>query len=139
MDEICSSSQAFDLLKTKNNSYAEELWIISLNSQMQIIGFEMIFRGTVDHCLIHPRDILRFLVSTNACSFIMAHNHPSNDPTPSDQDFILTRKIHKLSQLIQIPLHDHLIFTATQYFSMADHGLIKLNRRSRILKSSGKD
>ena len=135
MDEISSSSQAFDLLKEKTNSYAEELWIISLNSSMKIIGFEMIFRGTVDHCLIHPRDILRFLVITNACSFIMAHNHPSNDPLPSEQDLILTRKIHKLSQLIQIPLHDHIIFTEAQYFSMADHGLLKLNRRSRILKA----
>jgi DNA repair protein RadC len=62
------------------------------------------------------------LVLANASSFIMAHNHPSDLCLPSEQDLILTRKIHQLGQMIQIPLNDHLILTSNSYFSMADHG-----------------
>jgi len=125
MVEVSSSLQAFECLRAQINPYAEELWIIALNSQMEVIKTEMVFRGTADHCLIHPRDIFRTLILCNACSFIMAHNHPSEQVLPSEQDLILTRKIHSLSVMFQILLNDHLILTTSQYYSMADHGHFK--------------
>lgn len=125
MNEISSSLQAFECLRAQINPFAEELWILILNSQMKLVKKEMIFRGTADHCLIHPRDIFRSLILANASSFIMAHNHPSESVLPSEQDIILTRKIHQASELFQIPLNDHLVVTATQYCSMADQGFFK--------------
>lgn len=125
MNEISSSLQAFECLRAQINPFAEELWILILNSQMKLIKKEMIFRGTADHCLIHPRDIFRSLILANASSFIMAHNHPSESVHPSEQDIILTRKIHQAGELFQIPLNDHLVVTATQYCSMADQGFFK--------------
>lgn len=120
--ELSTSLQVFECLKPQYNPHAEEVWILALNSQLQLIRKEMLFRGTVDHCLLHPRDVLRMLVLCNATSFIMSHNHPSEDCLPSDQDLIMTRKIHQLAQLIQIPMNDHVIMTSKTYFSMADHG-----------------
>lgn len=129
-NEVSSSLQAFEILKTHFNPYAEEVWVIALNSHLQVLSLEMIFRGTADQCLIHPRDIFRFLILSNASSFILAHNHPSQEVLPSDQDLIMTRKIHNSGLLFQIPIQDHVIFSAEKYFSMADHGYFKSWKRS---------
>lgn len=120
--ELSTSLQAYQHLKENYNPDAEEVWILALNSQMKLVRKDMLFRGTVDHCLLHPRDVLRALVLANASSFILAHNHPSDCCLPSEQDLALTRKLHTLAQMIQIPLNDHIIMTSQGYFSMADHG-----------------
>lgn len=129
MTELNSSIQAFECVRKDINPHAEELWLLALNSQLQLIEKEMVFRGTVDQCLIHPRDIFRLLIKHNASSFILAHNHPSNQTHPSNQDLILTKKIYQLSHLMQIPLLDHLIVSPTQYYSMADNSHMKTWRK----------
>lgn len=129
--EMSTSLQAYECLNAQYNPDSEEVWILALNSQMRLIRKEMLFRGTVDHCLLHPRDIFRFLVRNNASSFIMAHNHPSDDCLPSEQDLAMTRKIYRLSQAIQIPMNDHIILSSDAYFSMADHGYFLKWRRKK--------
>lgn len=129
--EICSSLSAYQVLQGTFNPYSEEVWVIALNSQLQVLGIEMIFRGTVDHCLLHPRDIFRFLVKINASSFILAHNHPSYDVLPSEEDLVLTRKIDKIGQLLEIPLNDHIIFSSRKYYSLADSGFFKKMRNKK--------
>ncbi len=124
-NEANSSLQAFEILKPHFNPFSEEVWAIALSSHLQVLSLEMIFRGTADQCLIHPRDIFRFLILANASSFILAHNHPSNEVLPSEQDLILTRKIYNGGILFQIPIQDHIIFSDEKYFSMADHGYFK--------------
>lgn len=131
MIEVSTSLQAYGILRNDINPYAEELWILALDSQMTLLRKEMLFRGTVDFCLIHPRDIFRCLVLANASSFILAHNHPSNNAQPSEQDLILTRKIHQLSLMFEIPLNDHIVLCESNYFSMADNGYFKKWRKSR--------
>lgn len=133
MCEVSSSLQVFECLRAQINPYAEELWLLILNSQMELIKTEMVFRGTADHCLAHPRDIFRTLILSNACSFIMVHNHPSNQVLPSEQDLIMTRKIHQLAVLFQIPMNDHIIMTNENYYSMADHGHFKKWRKKSQL------
>nr|BFD58082.1 hypothetical protein CKG001_01890 [Bdellovibrio sp. CKG001]BFD61509.1 hypothetical protein BdHM001_01900 [Bdellovibrio sp. HM001] len=131
MKEVATSLQAYESLRPHINPYAEELWLLALDSQMNLIRKEMVFRGTADYCLIHPRDIFRILIASNASSFILAHNHPSNSALPSEQDLVLTRKIHQLSLLFEIPLNDHLVLCTSSYFSMADHGYFKKWKRTR--------
>ncbi|WP_413576590.1 JAB domain-containing protein [Bdellovibrio sp. HCB290] len=130
MTEITCSSEAFEVLKPNVNPFSEELWIIALNPQLQLISTKMIFRGTADHCPVHPRDIIRFLVTTNATSFMMAHNHPSSSIEPSTQDLAITRRMYNCGKLIQIPLIDHIIFSSHSYYSMADHGFFKILKKS---------
>ncbi len=79
----------------------------------------MLFRGTVDACLVHPRDVIRFLCECNAASYIIAHNHPSGDAKPSDHDWIFTRRLVECGFLVEIPLLDHVIVTAKGHTSMA--------------------
>lgn len=125
MTEVSTSLQAYECLRAQINPFAEEVWIIALNSHLKMIKTEMVFRGTADHCLIHPRDIFRTLILCNASSFVMAHNHPSDEAKPSEQDVLITRKINQLAKVFQITLNDHIVMTSSQYFSMADHGFFK--------------
>jgi DNA repair protein RadC len=129
MNEVTSSLEAFEALKSLTNPYAEELWVIALGPQLQILDKEMIFRGTADHCTSHPRDIFRFLILKNASAFMMGHNHPSGTVLPSEQDLVMTRKMHACAEIFQMPLLDHIIFTKEQYFSMADNGYFKQWKR----------
>lgn len=129
MIEVSTSLHAFECLRAQINPYAEELWLLALNSHLNLIKKEMLFRGTADQCLIHPRDIFRILITSNASSFILAHNHPSNHPCPSEEDLSLTKRIFNLSVLFQIPLNDHIVMTATNYYSMADHDHFKKWRK----------
>ena len=84
----------------------------------------MLFRGTVDSCLIHPRDIFRFACVNNASSLLIAHNHPSQDCTPSDHDHSITKRLVKAGKLLQMPIVDHVILTDEDYYSFADNGQI---------------
>jgi len=136
MGEVSSSLDAFKALKEQINDQAEEVWVLALNSQLQLVAKEMIFRGTADQCLIHPRDIFRFLIINNACSFVIAHNHPSNNVLPSEQDLQFTQKLYNLALLFQIALNDHLVICRDKYFSMADHGYFKKWKKSPKYKVS---
>lgn len=102
----------------------EEFWVLALNSQKRGIGISRVFKGTVDSCFFHPRDVFRFACNYNASSIIVAHNHPSQNSKPSLQDIEITKKLMAASELLQIPLEDHLIITEKDYFSFADYGFL---------------
>ena len=100
----------------------EEVWIIALTSSNQMISCSRLFRGTVDACLFHPRDVFRHVIQKNASCFILAHNHPSGELEPSAQDIKVTRQMIQASRFMQIEFYDHIIFSPYSYVSMADLG-----------------
>lgn len=93
--------------------------MIALSAAKRAVGIEMIFRGTVDSCMVHPRDIVRFVCESNATSFIVAHNHPSGEIEPSEQDWSFTRRLVHCGELIEIPLIDHVVVTERGHASLA--------------------
>jgi len=122
---ITSSLSAFNYLNPLMRKDVEEFWCVALDSLKNVIKSEMLFRGTVDSCLVHPRDIFRFAITTNSSSILIAHNHPSNNPQPSPEDNRLTEKIQKAGKLLQIPVIDHLILAESGFYSFADSGRLK--------------
>lgn len=123
-----TSLKVFEFFQPIINDLQEEVWVVALNSHLDVIGYELIFRGTVDACGIHPRDIFRFLISRNASSFILVHNHPSGDPTPSVFDFRITRQIARAAKIIEIAMIDHVIVTKEKHFSFAEQNLNEKRR-----------
>lgn len=126
---ITSSYKAYLAFSECVTAEVEEFWILALNSKLQIIAKQMLFKGSVNCCMIHPRDIFRFLCLNNASSFVIAHNHPSGDARPSKGDTQTTKRIKKLSEIMEIPMTDHLVVTPISYYSFSEK---KLNRLKKI-------
>lgn len=119
---ITTAEQAFLTLTDLTMSEVEEFWVLALGPNKVLLRSAMIFRGTVDACLVHPRDVFRFACLENASGLIVAHNHPSGDLNPSSQDLAFTRQLLKASVILEIPLLDHLIVGRATFVSFARQG-----------------
>jgi len=97
---------------------------LSLDGGQRLIAQRTITIGTLDSVLAHPREVFADAVADRAACVVVAHNHPSDDPTPSDQDIALTQQLAASGQLLGIPLADHLIVTKTTHFSFRKNRLI---------------
>ena len=134
---IDTSYKAYDLIRKHINQEVEEIWALALSSDLRLIAHDMIFRGTLNQCLFHPRDIFRFACKKNAACFILVHNHPSGDARPSRADQIMTKRLFTLSVVLEIPMKDHVIVTKNQHYSFSDNGKLSLSKTLSALYSQG--
>lgn len=94
---------------------AEQFVVVLLNTRRRLLKVERISQGTLDTILVHARDVFRAAIAANASAIVLAHNHPSGDPTPSEADIKVTRDLIRAGQLLKIELLDHVILgRATQ-------------------------
>jgi DNA repair protein RadC len=87
----------------------ETLQVLLLNTRRRLIRVEEISDGTLDTLLVHARDVFRAAIAANAAALVLAHNHPSGDPTPSEADIKVTRDLIRAGQLLKIEVLDHII------------------------------
>ena len=117
---ISSAKEAYLYLRDLFYQESQEcLGILLLDTKLRPLHRELVHRGTIDSVLADPRIIFSKALKHHASALIVAHNHPSNDPTPSAQDLVLTKRLQECGALLGIPLKDHLIITATTYHSMS--------------------
>jgi DNA repair protein RadC len=102
----------------------EEFWILLLSRSCKIIGKELISKGGLSGTVADPKVIFSIALQHQASSIILAHNHPSGNLKPSQQDIDLTRKIHQAGRILDIGVLDHLIITDGGFFSFADEELL---------------
>lgn len=102
----------------------EHFWIISLDTRKKVKFVELISIGTVDNCLVSPREVFRRALKKGAVSIILAHNHPSGDPHPSSEDLAITKTLKQCGEMISIPLVDHIILGNTGHYSFNAEGTI---------------
>jgi len=102
----------------------EKFVILYLNSLNKIISYEIIATGTVNQTAVYPREVAKNALNFNAVSVILAHNHPSGNNLPSEQDKILTEKIKEALKLFDIKVLDHLIITKDSYLSFSAEGML---------------
>src|SRR5664279_3930144 len=107
-----------------DNQVRERFVVFWLNSANKVIGFEIITEGLLNTSLTHPREIFRGAIVATAASIIIAHNHPSENSDPSDEDIRVTRQIVEAGKIVGIPVHDHIIFTNGTVTSLAESGLL---------------
>lgn len=94
------------------NPDVESLMVVFLNTRRRIIGWQIISTGTLDTLLVHPREVFKPAYVMNAAAIVLAHNHPSGDPTPSEADIKVTRDLIRAGQLLKVELLDHVILGA---------------------------
>jgi DNA repair protein RadC len=137
---INSSKHAYTLVRHFADEEQEVVVAVFLNSQNQLIRIKEVFRGTLNRTLAQPREILREALKVNAASFLIAHNHPSQETEPSEEDILFTAKLEVASETMGIPLVDHLILAREgNYFSFADARLLggrALKKRAIQLRGS---
>lgn len=102
----------------------EHMKLLMLNTKSKLIGETDISKGTVNASLVSPRELFIEALEKHAVSIILLHNHPSGDPTPSESDILLTKRIKEAGELIGIELLDHIIIGNNCYISFAETKLL---------------
>lgn len=87
----------------------ESFYVLMLSTRRRLIGIHIGATGTLDTILVHPREVFRAAIIANAAAVILAHNHPSGDPSPSEGDIRVTRELIRAGQLLKIEVLDHVI------------------------------
>jgi DNA repair protein RadC len=108
-------------LEDKIDQDKEHFYVMHLDSHRRINLVELVAIGTLTSATIHPRETYRRAVSEGSYSIIIAHNHPSGDPTPSEADILITKKLREAGEIVDILMLDHIIFTATRFYSFLEN------------------
>ncbi len=95
--------------------------ILLLNNRKQVLGYETVSVGTLNASLVHPRDVFEKAIRKNASTIILVHNHPSGNPSPSDEDRALTKRLTEAGALMGIEVIDHVIVGNGNYYSFKEH------------------
>lgn len=118
--------KVFEQTKDLRNWTKEWFVVFYLATDLSIISREIISIGTLNSCIIHPREIFRTAIRRNANSIIIAHNHPGGNTDPSTEDIKITQQLKKAGEILDIPLLDHVIVTPTAYTSLKNKSLSNL-------------
>jgi DNA repair protein RadC len=107
-----------------SHSSVEEVRVLFLNAKNVLIANEAMWRGSVDEAAVHVREVIARAIALGATAIILVHNHPSGDPTPSQQDIRLTRTLIEAGRPLGIAVHDHLVIGSGGHSSLRTLGLI---------------
>lgn len=125
---VRSPRDGADIIKTVLNTDElpnEHFIMLSLSTKNEVIGFHTIFVGSLNASIVHPREIFQQALLNNAASIIVAHNHPSGDPTPSQEDIHVTRRLVEAGKILGIELLDHLILGhGDKFVSLKEKGYL---------------
>ncbi len=98
--------------------------VLWLDTNLRLIEFDELFRGTVSQAWVYPREVVRQAIRHNACACVLSHNHPSGRNEPSHADKSLTYSVQAALVALDIRVLDHIIVSAAGVFSMAEHDLL---------------
>ncbi len=121
---ILNANDIYNELKEYTTKTQEYFLTITLDGASHIINKRVVFIGTLNQSLVHPREVFADAIADRAAGIIIAHNHPSQTPTPSQADINITNRLKEVSTLIGIELLDHIILTKNSYFSFSDEGYL---------------
>ena len=121
--ELTNPEKVYRLIKSKLKDYHKEhFYIIALNSRNQSIAEVSV--GSLNASIVHPREVFAEAIKNKAASVIFAHNHPSGDPEPSEDDLVLTKRLVESGKILGIEVFDHIIVAKDEFFSFKDKGII---------------
>lgn len=121
--ELADPAKVYKLIKSKLKDYHKEhFYIIALNSRNYSVKEVSI--GTLNASIVHPREVFAEAIKNNAAAVIVAHNHPSGDPQPSNEDIKVTKRLIEAGDIMGITVTDHVIVTKSEYFSFKAKGLL---------------
>jgi DNA repair protein RadC len=102
----------------------EHVRVLYLDTRNRLLADERQGQGTVNHTPVYPREVVKRALELHASALILAHNHPSGDPTPSREDIAMTNEIKRAAELMRIAVHDHVIIAGARWLSFRREGLL---------------
>jgi DNA repair protein RadC len=118
---IMAARDAAELLLPQFGSRSvEQFGVVLLDTKHRVLRITVLSVGTLDASIVHPREVFREAASGGAAAIVLFHNHPSGDPTPSEDDVALTVRLVRAGQLMGITVLDHVILAETRFYSMSD-------------------
>lgn len=124
-DYIRSPQDAFQLLRYDiGHLEHEEVWILLLNTKNRVLQKTQIAIGSINSCIVSPREIFKKAIQINAASLIMVHNHPSQQTEPSQEDIRMSSRLKEIGELMGIELLDSIIVSTHQFTSLKEQGLL---------------
>ena len=122
---LTSPAVVRDYLRAQLATEEREIFgMILLDTQHGVLGFERLFLGTLDSAKVYPREVIKAILNANAAAVILAHNHPSGIPEPSQADITLTNRLLVALKAIDVRLLDHLVIGGADSVSFAERGLL---------------
>jgi len=110
MDEITASASAKRFAQAiLTNDDQEEFLVVALDIKHRILGYDILYRGTLNSSVVHPRDVARFILQYPTARFMIAHNHPSGETRASKQDVAVSHRLDEMGDLLGIALLDHIV------------------------------
>ena len=122
---LTSPDDTRNYLKLRLYGLPSEVFVcLFLDNRHRVIRYEELFKGTIDGASVHPREVVRRVIETNAAAVILAHNHPSGEAEPSQADLRITQRLKDALALIDVRVLDHVIVGDGATISLAERGLI---------------
>lgn len=107
-----------------SNAAEEKLYMISFNTKNMVTGIFLVSTGTLNGAAVHPREVYKRALMTNAAAIAIAHNHPSGSTEPSNEDINITGRLKECGEILGIELLDHIIVGDNKYLSFKEKGLV---------------
>ncbi len=121
--ELTNPEKVYRLVKSKLKDYHKEhFYIIALNSRNHSIAEVSV--GSLNTSVVHPREVFAEAIKNKAASVVFAHNHPSGDPEPSEDDLLITKRLVESGKILDIEVDDHIIVAKDKFFSFKKHKLL---------------
>jgi len=121
---VHSPQDAADLVRYEMSALEqEELHVLLLDNRNRVLHIEPVYRGSVNSSQVRVGELFKAAIRRNAAALIVAHNHPSGDPTPSPDDVAVTRAIVQAGKLLDIDVLDHLVIAGGKFVSLKERGL----------------
>jgi DNA repair protein RadC len=122
---VRSPEDAFILLKEfLGEADREYFMVVCLDTKNQPTALNVCHMGSLNSSIVHPREVLKVAILSNSASILVAHNHPSNDTTPSREDIEVTKRLCEACKIVGIELIDHLIVCQDSYVSLKEKGYL---------------
>lgn len=115
--EVAKVFQDILTLEDKIEQGKEHYYVMHLNVRSQVLMVELVTIGVLTSSLVHPRETFRRAISAGSAAIIIAHNHPSGEADPCDEDTKITKMIFEAGKILGIDMLDHIVFTKDRYFS----------------------
>lgn len=102
----------------------EEMWVVSLDGRNRLRSARRVAQGGLHGCAVSARDVLRSALADAASAFVLVHNHPSGDPTPSGEDVVMTAAVARAARIVGVPLVDHVVIAGGRHASLLELGAL---------------